>query len=387
MAKYYLAVPDSFTIPTDGNQIALSSACILRRDDSAVPTFLPLDADGYTVFIADTGDTATATAFAISSTSPTDNATDVAVDTAITITFNANIAFGTGNITLRDNDGGWADLEAFDVITDTGGGAGTVSISGAVLTIEPTADLANNIEYAIRIDATAIDTTDGVSFAGIADDTTVSFTTVAAAPTFAIAQIGAIQKSTTMTATPSFVVDLSGYESGDTIYFEYGPNSEATAATVGGNAATRIDHTNIMLDAALFSYTLTATGSASTTIALTIDGATPSHWIIVVGTKGAVLDEWDEDYQNLGNCSFSVTPTDANNTIVGMLIGNPNAFDPAGTWTGLTTIDEDFSGVPNGGAILGMAHDVAVSAYAVSFTPGGATSIRTSGHVLAFSEA
>lgn len=181
MAKYYLAVPDSFTIPTDGNQIALSSACILRRDDSAVPTFLPLDADGYTVFIADTGDTATATAFAISSTSPTDNATDVAVDTAITITFNANIAFGTGNITLRDNDGGWADLEAFDVTTDTGGGAGTVSISGAVLTIEPTADLANNIEYAIRIDATAIDTTDGVSFAGIADDTTVSFTTVAAA--------------------------------------------------------------------------------------------------------------------------------------------------------------------------------------------------------------
>ena len=181
MAKYYLAVPDSFTIPTDGNQIALSSACILRRDDSAVPTFLPLDADGYTVFIADTGDTATATAFAISSTSPTDNATDVAVDTAITITFNANIAFGTGNITLRDNDGGWADLEAFDVTTDTGGGAGTVSISGAVLTIEPTADLANNIEYAIRIDATAIDTTDGVSFAGIADDTSISFTTVAAA--------------------------------------------------------------------------------------------------------------------------------------------------------------------------------------------------------------
>ncbi|MCA9368055.1 Ig-like domain-containing protein, partial [Candidatus Kaiserbacteria bacterium] len=111
----------------------------------------------------------------------TDNATDVAVDTAITITFNANIAFGTGNITLRDNDGGWADLEAFDVTTDTGGGAGTVSISGAVLTIEPTTDLANSIEYAIRIDATAIDTTDGVSFAGIADDTSISFTTVAAA--------------------------------------------------------------------------------------------------------------------------------------------------------------------------------------------------------------
>ena len=120
------------------------------------------------------------TAPTISSSSPTDNATDVAITVNPTITFTENVVFGSGNITLRDNDGGWADLEVFDVTSDIGGGAGTVSISGDTLTIEPTADLDNSIEYAIRIDATAIDDTSGNSFAGVANDTTLSFTTVAA---------------------------------------------------------------------------------------------------------------------------------------------------------------------------------------------------------------
>jgi hypothetical protein len=116
----------------------------------------------------------------ISSVSPTDNATGVAITANPAATFSENIAFGTGTVVLRANDGGWADLEVFDVEVDIGGGAGTVSIAGAVLTIEPTADLVNELEYAVRIAVDAITDISGTAFAGIADDTTWSFTTEAA---------------------------------------------------------------------------------------------------------------------------------------------------------------------------------------------------------------
>lgn len=123
---------------------------------------------------------------AISSTSPADNATGVAINVSPTITFNGPIAFGTGNIVLRENNGGWADLETFDVATEQGTGAGQVSISGSTLTINPTADLTNSREYAIRIASTAIDDIFGNSFSGVADDTTISFTTVAASAGFTL---------------------------------------------------------------------------------------------------------------------------------------------------------------------------------------------------------
>ena len=115
----------------------------------------------------------------LSSSSPVDNATDFSTTANPTLTFSENVAFGTGNITLRENNGGWADLEAFDVATEVGTSAGQVNIVGAVLTVYPTADLVAGREYAIRIDATAIDDTHANSYAGIADDTTLSFTAVA----------------------------------------------------------------------------------------------------------------------------------------------------------------------------------------------------------------
>lgn len=119
------------------------------------------------------------TAPTISSTVPADNATGVAATTSPTITFSVPVAFGTGLITLREFNGTWSDLETFDVVTEVGAGNGQVSISGAVLTINPTASLTASREYAIRIAATAIENLDGTPFAGIANDTTISFTVAA----------------------------------------------------------------------------------------------------------------------------------------------------------------------------------------------------------------
>lgn len=161
----------------------------------------------------------------ISSTSPADNATGVAVDTSPTITFNKAIAFGTGNITLRENNGGWADLETFDVATEQGTGNGQVSISGSVLTINPTASLVNGREYAIRIASTAIDDTFGNSFAGIADDTTISFTAVVG---LAIQSSGAILNTATDTTTPTALGTIT-MTAGDLLVIVIG----ATRATNG----------------------------------------------------------------------------------------------------------------------------------------------------------
>lgn len=112
----------------------------------------------------------------IVSFSPPDNDTGVLLGQAFSATYNENIQFGTGNITLRKNDTGFANFAVYDVTTDTG----RVSISGNVLTVTPASALDAETEYAIQIDATAIDDTGPAvpnSFAGIADDTTWSWTT------------------------------------------------------------------------------------------------------------------------------------------------------------------------------------------------------------------
>ena len=119
----------------------------------------------------------------MSISTPVDNATGVVGTSTIVLTFDKEIALGTGNIVLRDNDGGFADLETFNVATGTGDNGGTVTASGSQVTTTPGATMVGNIEHAIRIAATAIDDTESPvnSYAGITDDTTLSFTIEATA--------------------------------------------------------------------------------------------------------------------------------------------------------------------------------------------------------------
>ena len=105
----------------------------------------------------------------VSAFSPADGDSDVAVNGNLAVTFNENVVLGTGNITIKD-----LDTPAQTVITLPDP---QVSVSGAVVTINPTANLAPGKNHAIQIDETAIDDLAGTSFAGIANDTTWNFTT------------------------------------------------------------------------------------------------------------------------------------------------------------------------------------------------------------------
>ena len=105
----------------------------------------------------------------ISALAPLDNANSVLVTANLVATFSENIALGSGNITIKN-----LDTSALTVIPV---GDSQVSISGAVLTINPTSNLATGTNYAVQIDATAIKDLFTNSFAGILDDVTWNFTT------------------------------------------------------------------------------------------------------------------------------------------------------------------------------------------------------------------
>lgn len=128
-----------------------------------------------------TGDT---TAPTLTSSSPADDATNVLTSVVIELTFSEAVAFGSGLITLRGFvSGSWTDIETFDVATEVGSGAGQVQVTGGnKVQIRPTAALANARQHAVWVASTAVVDLAANAFAGIANDTTVSFTTVAAAP-------------------------------------------------------------------------------------------------------------------------------------------------------------------------------------------------------------
>jgi methionine-rich copper-binding protein CopC len=119
----------------------------------------------FTTGVADT------TAPTIATLSPADNATGADLVANLVATFDENIQKGTGNITLKKSADN-STVETFNVATSP-----RITVSGATLTIDPTANLALATGYYVQIDPTAIQDLSGNSFAGIADSTTWNFTT------------------------------------------------------------------------------------------------------------------------------------------------------------------------------------------------------------------
>ena len=112
------------------------------------------------------------------STDPLDDATGVNTRSNIVLNFSENIALGTGNIVLVDTDDNSNTLTI-----NAASPSGQLGINGSRLTINPTALLGNLTNYAVNIDANAIEDGDGLKFAGIADNTTYNFQTADERPT------------------------------------------------------------------------------------------------------------------------------------------------------------------------------------------------------------
>ena len=120
----------------------------------------------------------------VSSFSPTDGATDVAVDSNIVITFSENIAKGSGNITLRAGSASGTVRQTIDVTS------GAVSVSGTQATINPASDLEFEEDTYVVVDAGCFTNTDGDAASGNAVINTYNFTTASDVPPLGSAHEG-----------------------------------------------------------------------------------------------------------------------------------------------------------------------------------------------------
>ena len=156
----------------------------------AAPTGLTFNDDGTKMFIlGQLGDDVNeytlssaynlfdSTAPTLSSSTPADNATDVAIDSNIVLNFSESVDVESGNITIKKTSDD-SVIETIDVTSSNVTGTGTSQI-----TINPSNDLDKGIEYYILIDASAFDDSAGNSYAGISSTTALSFTTIFSDPT------------------------------------------------------------------------------------------------------------------------------------------------------------------------------------------------------------
>ena len=156
----------------------------------AAPTGLAFNNDGTKMFIlGQLGDDVNeytvssaynlfdSTAPTLSSSTPTDNATDVAVDSNIVLNFSESVDVESGNITIKKTSDN-SVIETIDVTSSNVTGTGSSQI-----TINPSNNLDKGVEYYILIAATAFDDSAGNSYAGISSTTALSFTTIFSDPT------------------------------------------------------------------------------------------------------------------------------------------------------------------------------------------------------------
>lgn len=97
----------------------------------------------------------------LTSSTPTDNATGVAIGANIVLTFDQNVQAGTGNIILRPATGSDIAIAVANA---------QVTFSGSTVTINPTADLRPGVAYDVIIASGVITNSGGTAFAGIALD-------------------------------------------------------------------------------------------------------------------------------------------------------------------------------------------------------------------------
>lgn len=184
---------DSGTDPSDGagsGYLALSDVA-MTIGGSAINGAIPdgLVSASYQLWYLPTGGgdsdvvgsgavTIDTTAPAYDSSVPADDATDIAVDSTIAITFDENVVAGSGTFTLYDVTGAAAE-ETFTV-GGSGDNGGTIGIATDTVTLTPGADMEAENDYSVRWTAGAVTDAFSNPVAANAGDTLLNFSTAAA---------------------------------------------------------------------------------------------------------------------------------------------------------------------------------------------------------------
>lgn len=122
------------------------------------------------------------TAPAVSTYSPADNATGVAIGATLTATFDETVTLGaSGTITLKKTSDD-STIDSWDVATDGGSSAGQVEVlTNTALTMHLTTDLAVSTEFYVIWDAGVVKDGSNNNVAALSSTTTWSFTTTSGA--------------------------------------------------------------------------------------------------------------------------------------------------------------------------------------------------------------
>ena len=148
------------------------------------------------------------TAPTLLSSSPADNAQAVATNANLVMTFSETVAAGLGAIVIHSANGAVvATINAADT--------SQVSISGSVVTINPSADLAAGQSYYVTLDATAFHDGSSNNYSGISTADAFNFATVPATPTTG-QTINGTSAANTLTGT-EFADIINGLADNDTL--------------------------------------------------------------------------------------------------------------------------------------------------------------------------
>ncbi len=197
-----------------------------------------------------------ATAPTLLSSTPADDADDVALSSVLSLTFDGGIKLGSGGIRLvnANNPG-----DSRDIDVEAPGNQLSINSNGdgTVLTINPSADLVSDSAYHLEIDAGAITDLAGNAYAGISDTAALNFVT------------GAAPDITAPTVTSVSVPAADSYGLGDTLEFVVQFNEPVTLSV--GSSGT--------LDSSL-GFTLDSRAGSSNTAAATYASGSGSDSLI-----------------------------------------------------------------------------------------------------------
>ncbi|MEY2641005.1 MAG: hypothetical protein RL150_398 [Candidatus Parcubacteria bacterium] len=201
-ASYYILIDDGAITDTNGNSFEGIS-------NNTAWSFSTIDTQGPTV----------------SAVSPADNATDVAVDANLVITFNENVSTGVGtNIRIYNA----ADDSLFEEIQ----AGAQLAVSGGTVTVNPAASFTAGASYYVQISSSSFSDAVDNHYAGIADETTWNFTVIDATDPGASGGGGGGSVYGDKPAKPSMSVRVLGGERVEISGTHQG-DSESPTATFG----------------------------------------------------------------------------------------------------------------------------------------------------------
>jgi len=157
-----------YTLSDPTGPLATGIEAIRFTTDAAVGTVLrEIDVTG-----TDSPPVVDNTPPALITLSPANGTDRISTQTKLVATFDENIALGTGDIVIVN-----LDTLAETTITLPDGQVAIDVVDGTKLAVTPTSALLEGVNYAIRIGSTVIEDLAGNAYAGIADNTTWTFTT------------------------------------------------------------------------------------------------------------------------------------------------------------------------------------------------------------------